>query len=423
MAQQSKWGSIIAGVSAALICLATLTPGTPPSAAAMAACRGWCADTLVADFVRNIILFVPLGFGLRLAGIRTIRAILLGVCLSATVELLQIRVIVGRDASVLDWISNSLGTVVGVLIATNFSILIRPQPRSATALLFASLALWVGILVLGAWGIQPSPSPDPYWGQRAPQFGDFPPFLGELISARVNGVEIPSDRMLNDDTIRGPLRSGRLRAQVIVQPGPPPPPGGIAPIARIADLARREIFILGQAGNELVFRVRLRASVLQLETPGFALAGAFRNGHHDPESVDSPESLFASVDSGRVRLAARHDGERLSQGYELTPAVAWSFFLPWDYWFGPNAAWISDVWLAALLIPVGYWATLTADQRRARRQVGITLTFVVMTLVTVPELFSLPHVRMSHVLSAFTGVVLGWVTAARLTSRALIQKS
>ena len=424
MAQQSKWGSIIAGVTVILICVATLTPGTPPSAAEIAACQGWCGDSLVADFVRNVILFLPLGFGLRLAGVRMSRAVLVGTCLSATVELLQIRIIVGRDASVLDWISNSLGTAAGVIIATHRSTLIRPRPRTASALCTAALALWVGILLLGAWGIQPAPSSDPYWGQRAPELGDFPPFRGELLSARVNAVEIPSARMVDDDTIRGGLRAGRVRVEAIVRPGPPPPPTGVAPILRIADGAEREILMLGRGGGELVFRVRLRASTLRLETPAFALAGAFGNTAGDyRRMVDRPESLFASVDGGRVRLVARGDGESRSREFEMSPAVAWSFFLPWDYWFGPNAASISRVWLLALLFPVGYWAALTTEQRGERRPILLTMTFVLLTLGVVPEFFALPHIRVSLVLSALAGVLLGWLAAARITSPGLTQKS
>lgn len=424
MAQQSKWGSIIAGITLILICIATLTPGAPPSAEEIATCQGWCGDSLVADFVRNIILFVPLGFGLRLAGVRTSRAVLVGTCLSATVELLQIRIIVGRDASVLDWISNSFGTVGGALIAVHTPSLIHPRPRTASGLWVVGMVLWLGILILGAWGIQPAPSSDPYWGQRAPELGDSPPFRGELLSARVNGAEIPSARMVNDDTIRGPLRAGRARVEAIVRPGPPPSPAGVAPIMRIADAAEREILMLGQGGRELVFRVRLRASTLRLETPAFALSDAFGSQPTvDPKTVDSPESLFAVVDSGRVRLAVQRDGQARSREFALTPAVAWSFFLPWDYWFGPNVAWISQVWLGALLFPVGYWAALTTEQRAARRPILITVALVVLTLAIVPELSALPHVRMSQLVSALAGVLLGWAVAERLTSRQRIQKS
>jgi hypothetical protein len=324
---------------------------------------------------------------------------------------------------VLDWISNSLGTAAGALIAIHWSSLTRPRPPTASALWAVALALWAGILVFGAWGIQPAPSSDSYWGQRAPELGDFPPFRGELLSARINSVEIPSARMVNDDTIRGPLRDGRVRVDAIVRPGPPPPPAGIAPILRVADRAEREILMLGRGGGELVFRVRLRASALRLETPAFALAGAFGNASTvSPTMVERPESLFASVDRGRVRLAARGDGAARSREFEMSPAVAWSFFLPWDYWFGPNAASISRVWMFALLFPVGYWAALMTEQRR-QRTILLTMILVLSTLGIVPELFALPHVRVPLLLSAIAGVLLGWFAAARLTSRALIQKS
>ena len=69
LSQQSKWGSIIAALAFIFIAVATLTPGTPVSAADAAdVCRGWCDDSLVADFLRNIVLFMPFAFGLRLIG-------------------------------------------------------------------------------------------------------------------------------------------------------------------------------------------------------------------------------------------------------------------------------------------------------------------------------------------------------------------
>jgi len=154
---QPKWGSIIAAISIAFICLVTLAPGAPDAIAEARNCQPWCDDPLVADFIRNIVLFAPMGFGLRLAGVRPRWAILAGALLSATVELLQIRVIVGRDASVLDWISNTLGTIAGVGIADQLRAILLPLPRNALRLTIGAFTAWVGILILGAWGSQPAP--------------------------------------------------------------------------------------------------------------------------------------------------------------------------------------------------------------------------------------------------------------------------
>ena len=173
MAQQSKWGSIIAGVSALLICMATLTPGTPPAPNDSASiCVGNCDDALLADFLRNIVLFVPLGLGLRLAGMRTGQAILFGSCLSAAVEILQIRVVVGRDASWLDWLSNSGGTAIGSVIAAELRILIRPDTRAARWLAISALILCILGLTLGGWGVRPAPSTADFFGERTPMLGN-----------------------------------------------------------------------------------------------------------------------------------------------------------------------------------------------------------------------------------------------------------
>lgn len=420
MTRQAKWGSIISGLSILCICIATLTPDRLASVEQLAnACRGWCGDSLLADFIRNILLFIPLGFGLRLRGVPTSRAFLIGSCLSAAVELLQIRVVVGRDASVLDWIANSAGTIVGAVLASCLGTLIRPRRHTAIALAGGAFVTWAGILILGAWGIQPAPSSDAFWGQRTPQLAGFSRFRGELLSGRVNGVELPSARLLSDDPVRLPLRARRVRVEAVVRPAPVPSSTAVAPILRIADADGREILMLGQGGDELVFRLRLRASTLRLETPAFALAGAFRTDTGvDRESLGSSETVSATLDRGRLRLAARRQEALVSREFDMTPAVAWSFFLPWDYWFGPNAGWVSQLWVAAVLIPLGYWTAIIGSPKGVGRAMAALLVLVSTTLAFVPEVFALPQTRASQYLSAAAGLGLGWLVSALVAARA-----
>ena len=407
--QQSKWGGIVAGAGLLFICVATLTPGTPGNASVATICRGWCDDSIAADFARNIVLFVPMAFGLRLAGVRPLWAILIGACLSGTVELLQIRIIVGRDASALDWLSNTTGTVAGVLAADHLATLFRPAPRVALGLMAGAVLVWTGVLVLGAWGIQPAPGGFPYFGERTPRLKQFESFLGELVSVRANGVELPSSLIRNSDTIRAGLRAGQLRVDALVRPGPRPKTSDIAPIARVADGADREILMLGRAGSELVFRLRLRATTLRLETPAFALAHAFQSGPGiDPESRDSVETLSAGLRRGRVQLVARSATGSAARTFELSPAVAWSFFLPWDYWFGPNSVWISYVWLGALLVPAGYWGAIAAHERGHRWLVISAAAVVASSVAFIPAVFTLPSASGWSFGAAFVGAAAGW---------------
>ena len=416
---QPKWGSIIAAVSIAFICLATLTPGAPqPPPGAVRNCEPWCDDPLLADFLRNIILFAPMGFGLRLAGVRARWAILAGTLLSATVELLQLRVIVGRDASVLDWISNTLGTMAGVGIADQLRAILLPLPRMALRLTIGALVGWIIILVLGAWGIQPAPTEFPYWGQRTPRLRQYPPFRGQLLSGRVNGTELPSARLSNDENIRGPLRAGRSQVDAVVQPGLPSPPAEIAPILRVADGTLREILLLGRSDKELVFRYRLGATRLRLETPAFALARAFPPTRdmdgHEPES---PESLLVVLDRGRLTLTARNQAGTDYQVFELTAASAWSFFLPWDYWYGPNAALLSLFWLGTLLLPAGYWGARTGARRTRWTALAVAIMIVPATLVLLPRAFPLAPPKVSQFIAAIGGFAFGWILATLVERR------
>jgi len=416
---QPKWGSIIAAISIAFICLVTLAPGAPDAIAEARNCQPWCDDPLVADFIRNIVLFAPMGFGLRLAGVRPRWAILAGALLSATVELLQIRVIVGRDASVLDWISNTLGTIAGVGIADQLRAILLPLPRNALRLTIGAFTAWVGILILGAWGSQPAPTEFPFWGQRTPRLRQYPPFRGELLTGRINGVELPSARLSNDEGIRAPLREGRLQVDAVVLPGQPSPPTEIAPILRVADGTLREILLLGRSNKELVFRYRLRATRLRLENPAFALAGAFPPARDmDGQEPESPESLSVVLDRGRLTLTAHNQARTQQRLFALTAASAWSFFLPWDYWYGPNAALLSLLWLGALLAPVGYWGGRSAGESRIRwTALAIAIMMVPATLVVLPQAFPLAPAKASEFIAAIGGLALGWILAALVERR------
>jgi len=205
-------------IAAALIVSATLTPGSASHAGAISeSCRFECAESLISDVVRNVLLFFPLGIGLRLAGVRWRTALGIAALFSGAVELLQIGVVSGRDASIHDWISNSAGGGMGWLVAAHVRDVLYPSRSRARVFLGAAVGLWLSVLLLGAWGIGPAPTSSPFWGQRAPDLGDLPTFAGELLSARVNGEEIPSARMPNDRGVRRALQEGRVRVDAVVR--------------------------------------------------------------------------------------------------------------------------------------------------------------------------------------------------------------
>lgn len=69
------------------------------------------------DAMANVALFVPLGVALALGWpYRRWRLVVLLSALSAIIELLQATVVTSRSAELSDWIANSLGATLGVLV-------------------------------------------------------------------------------------------------------------------------------------------------------------------------------------------------------------------------------------------------------------------------------------------------------------------
>lgn len=419
MTLQPKWASIIAGIALLVIVLATLTPIAGPNEPVQA-CDWLCGDFLLLDFILNILLFVPLGLGGRLAGGRGRRVLAAGIVLSLLIELLQLTIVPGRDASVLDWMANSVGTAIGVGLASHAERLVRPRPKDAKFFAAAAVGLWMVCTIGGGWAMMPAPTSRDYYGQLVPSLRRLARFEGQLLSARVNNVELPSELLSTGGSIRDELRRGRLHIDAVVRPGPPPT--RLAAVARIADAGRQEILFLGQDQRDLVFKVRLRAAALRLRTPFASLAGAF------PQDVGATRlgerlSLSAVLDRGVVRLSAGGAGREARAGeVRFNPALTWSLFVPWDYRFGVNAPWLTALWISSLLFPVGYWGAAAVTDASGRLFVGAMIALVGASFVLAPTWFGLAPSAWWHWVVAAAGIAAGAVISRRAArSRAAVE--
>lgn len=110
---------IAAALYTALILVATLVPESEPAESYGI----WFWSRF--DVAQNLVLFAPLGVALYLATRSHAKSLLLGAALSLSVELLQLHVIRGRDASVPDWISNGVGTLAGSWFAAVADAILR----------------------------------------------------------------------------------------------------------------------------------------------------------------------------------------------------------------------------------------------------------------------------------------------------------
>ena len=101
-------------LGAVLIACLTLVPFAGAKPGADALCL-FCGERAAADAVLNVLLYLPLGVGLALAGWNAPRAVLLSLLLSGAIEAAQI-VIPGRDSSARDVLTNALGGYLGAVL-------------------------------------------------------------------------------------------------------------------------------------------------------------------------------------------------------------------------------------------------------------------------------------------------------------------
>lgn len=136
-----------------------------------------CIAGAVPDFLQNILLFLPLGVALAFRRYRLWPAVLFGALFSLTIEITQF-VIPGRDPSLQDICSNTLGTLLGFAVAHSFlgpplaRILggcrqiweqwKRPNPRLANGLVCGAILVSTGVFALTGWLLRPAFPPGPY---------------------------------------------------------------------------------------------------------------------------------------------------------------------------------------------------------------------------------------------------------------------
>src|SRR5207302_5176541 len=108
------------------ILVATLWPfpGTEPEG--FISCIA-CGDHATSDVLLNILLFAPLGAALALQLSSVTRCALSAALLSATIELAQLY-IPGRDSSLGDVLSNTLGGTLGALVTRTAGLWLLPSP-------------------------------------------------------------------------------------------------------------------------------------------------------------------------------------------------------------------------------------------------------------------------------------------------------
>jgi hypothetical protein len=393
----------------AIIAVATLTPshsGVPQSGP-------WCfvcGEMGGLDVLLNLIMFLPLGAALALAGVRARTVVASCFLLSLTVESLQYFAIVGRDASIGDLVMNTLGGALGALIGPRWKLWLMPRERDAVIFQGVGAVVWLLALAGSGWLLQPSLPFVNLWGQLTPSYNEFETYDGHVLSLTVNGQPVGSEPLPKDLEFYRAFQLGEPRIEALVTiPGRAST--RTAAIARIAN-PNTEALLLGQKFLDLVVRFRFRAADLRLRNPAIAVADAFpipRGPARDTARIE------AGMSNRMVHASLTGPFGRREWSVPLSVSLGWSFVLPFAPPIRATSMWLSFVWVAGLFFPLAYWTALAARSGGERR---LYVLFAALTalvgLVAIPWSFGFQLPRWPEWCAVASSGVLAWIIAQRI---------
>lgn len=372
-------------LSLAAIVLVTMVPVSGAEASPAEWCF-LCGQLSGIDFVLNVALFIPLGVSLRVAGLSSLTSALFVIVATVTIELAQLT-IPGRISSSGDLVANIVGGGVGYALGGSLRKIVAPASRQAAGFLAAAGALVLFVMWGTLWLFEPSPTPHPYWGQFAPELGQFAKFGGTVVEAHVGGESLRNGRLRNTDAVRALLEQESIVVRATVEGGPPTE--ALAPAVSIFDGEQQEVMLLGRDGNDLVFRVRRRATEMGLRTPTITVRNAFPPNGSD--GADAPFQLKGTLNGFVLAASSSTTTNSESRTMSFRPTNGWAYLLPVEDLYSENGKRFTIIWVAIVFFPLGYYAlTALVRSRTVRAKVSIiawTGSLPILGLVALPAAF------------------------------------
>jgi VanZ family protein len=375
---------------AGLICALTLVPAERSSGPTA---LGDFAP-VVADALRNLVLFAPLALALLLAGHRRLTGLALCAGLSAGVELLQLGV-PGRIAGFMDVACNSLGAGLAILLFSTRGTWLSPPPRWRLPLRALAVSLPWAVAFITGLAFLPSVPAGLYYGGWNPEFGGMAVYPGPVLDARIGEKLVaPAGPIADSAALRRGLLAGepiRVRWRIAESPA------RLAPLVIVIGPASEELALVATHGMDLVLRRWRRAADFRLEQPELTWPGALAR-LRPGRSAD----LVATPSASGVR-AALDGGE--PEAIDLGIGRGWALVAP-DRWLDP--AWhpaLDALWLMSLLFPAGLWLP--------RGWTGLAWAVPALAcLWIVPVRVGLAPTTAVEVCGALAGLILGGGIAA-----------
>lgn len=401
---QSKFNAIhMAAVLAcgAIILALTLWP-SPESVEALPIGCFYCSRRATADAIANVILFMPLGAAIAWATRGSRWAWRAGLALSLLIELTQ-RFVIGRDPSIGDVVTNTIGAALGALLFLYLRTEARREPDARKALRAGAAAS--GIVVLTAWFLGPAPTTATHYAQWTPVLGHLEWYRGRVLAAHIGDEPLRAGRVSDPASLQAFVQ-GRGRLEVRGLAGPPPP--ALAPFFSVYDARQREILLLGVDREALVLRYHRRASGWRLDEPDVRL----ERGMAGITSADTIAIVAERVGAKTCLTGVARNG-CLPGG---TPGRAWSLLYYPEAAPGWMRATLDLLWLVGLALPIGWYSGM----RRAMIAPAIMLA---AALLAVPPLVGSSRAPPVELLAVAAGMAIGAGVRAAARQPAIVSAS
>jgi hypothetical protein len=397
--RQRRVGTALAVIGFAAVAAATLTPMSDLRGAALLTpltCLV-CGNQGGADVAGNLLLFLPFALGLRLAGWPWLRVVAASAAVSFTVELLQLTVVPGRDASLSDLLTNTTSGAMGAALGTVLPRLALPEPARAWRLLAAGLGVPLAVLGACAWLLVPEAPRGPLVSGWAHVARGMDVFGGRVQAVRLDGRPMPADGPPADPAaLRQWLDRGDLTLDAEVVAGPPTQERlWMYTLRDESDAA----LALSQWHREAVFSIPVRGRRLRLRPPAVSLPDGL------PADPGARVGLHAAVHDRRLTLTSTWGGATRAVTIGLSPAYGWTLVVPFELAGGTDVRWISGLCLVLLFAPAGYWAAWTGRPIAAAAALSAGIGAAIGAL---PAAAGYPPAHWSEWLAAALGAALGW---------------
>lgn len=295
------------------------------------------------DLVANVLLFLPLGVGLWLSGLRAIQCALIGLAASGFIELAQL-IVPGRVSTPRDLVMNTVGAYVGAVL-TGVVFRLRGAQRTGPLVAISAFLAVAAVAATGAL-LAPRLPPMAMYAQWTPDFPHFDRYEGKVTDVRLGDEPLPYA------TIAQPARVRRLlmnAAHLTVKATAGPPTARPAPVFSIYDRDYGEVLLIGVDGEDAILRRRTLSADLRLAQPTLRVRGALAG-----VKAGDPLTLAAWFLGNGTACLQVNDTSHCDLG--VTVGLSWAV-LRYPQRLGPVIEPIArPIWMGLLLLPLGFWS-------------------------------------------------------------------